>query len=667
MINSRLALASTWLMCSPLLAATQAVATAPSSDIPERREFPVNENVSPCENFYEYACSTAVSKFKLRDDRSSHTFAFSDSRERLLERKKEFLKDLQKKLLAKEALPERSKNLATVYEACMNPDARKKEELAEVAKVLGEMKAIKTRQQFLDYLRTKRDGADTSFVDVGSSPNQDKPETLDFYFDVDMQTLPERSYYLKPEVAGDYSKVLEKFFTTIGDKKAKASAKAVLDLETAFAKVHPLPSEMRAIWSQRSNISKKDILAKYPSFELKTALDKVPDTANIRHFIPETYAFADKTLKTAKLEDLKAEYLYKALSPLMDDAYPDFFNAKYSFNQKHLGASPVRPVRDERCTQMVMGRFNKEVDAELLPLMFPDFPQDKFIALAEKVRASIIDGVKTNTWLSEESKKGAIEKMTKAKLQLVKPLNDEEWYFNPSATYSVDKPLANAQALDVALTARMYAELPLPRNRDRWGMGPLTVNAYYSPTDNKFVMPIGILQYPFYDPSLPVEVNLGAVGAVIGHELGHGIDDQGAKFDGDGKLRQWMAEKDVEQFRTRGKKFIDQFGQIGHNGELTLGENIGDLTGVTFAYRAAFPEGKGTVEQKKAFFLQYARLWCGVELPKYSEQMLKTDPHSRGFARVNQQVKNQPAFAEAFSCKAADPMVLKAEDLVKIW
>ena len=100
---------------------------------------------------------------------------------------------------------------------------------------------------------------------------------------------------------------------------------------------------------------------------------------------------------------------------------------------------------------------------------------------------------------------------------------------------------------------------------------------------------------------------------------------------------------------------------------MTLGENIGDLTGVTFAYRAAFPEGKGTLEQKKAFFLQYARVWCGVELPKYSEQMLKTDPHSRGWARVNQQVKNQPAFAEAFSCKAGDAMVLKPEDQVHIW
>lgn len=666
---SRLTLTVPWLIGSQLIAATQPVATPPSSDIPDRRDFPVNQNISACENFYEHACSTAVSGFKLRDDRSTHTFSFSDSRERILERKKSFLKDLATKLQSKdkEALPERSKQLATVYAACMDPEARKKEELAEVKSVTDELAAIKSNQEFARFLASKRDASEPSFLEVGATANQDKPELYDFYFSTDMQSLPERSYYLKPEVTTDFSKVLEKFFVTIGDKKPVDSAKAVLKLETEFAKVHPLPSEMRAIWSTRSSISKKDILKKYPSFHLQEALSKVPDTANIRHFIPETFAFTEKTLKTAKLEDLKAAYAYQALAPLMDDAYPEFFDFRYAFQQKHLGASKVRPVREERCTQMVMGSYNKELDAELLPLMFPDFPQDKFIALAEKVRASIIDGVKTNTWLSEEGRKGAIEKMTKAKLQLVKPLNEEEWYFNPKVTVSVDKPIENSRALRKALTERMYTELKQERNRNRWYMGPLTVNAYYSSTDNKFVMPIGILQYPFYDPSLPVEVNLGAVGAVIGHELGHGIDDQGSKYDSEGKLRQWMTEKDVESFRGLGKKFVEQFNKIGHNGELTLGENIGDLTGVTFAYRAAFPDGKGTVDQKKAFFLQYARLWCGVELPKYSEQMLKTDPHSRGYARVNAQVKNQPAFAEVFGCKEGDAMVLKNEDRVTIW
>jgi putative endopeptidase len=655
-----------FLVASSVFAASSPV-PAPSSAIPDRRDFPVNPNVSPCENFYEYACSNVISSFKLRDDRSSHTFAFSDSRERILDKKKQFLKDLQTKAQAKEKLSERSQTLATVYGACMDPEARKKEEQDVVARVKGELAAIKTRDAFLNYLATQRDSARYSFVDIGSTANQDRPELYDFYFATGMMSLPERSYYLKPEVASDYQKTVEAFFKTVGEKNPAALAKTVVELETAYAKVYPLPAELREIFSRKSSISKADILKNYKTFRLASPLERVPEGTNIRHFVPETYAFVDKQLAKQDLDKLKALYLYQAVSPIMDDAYPEFFNTRFAFRQKHLGESKVRPDREERCTQMVMRSFSKELDAEVLPLMFPDFPEDKFIALAEKVRASIIQGVKENEWLTAEGKAGAIDKTSKAKLQLVKPRNDDEWYFNPTASFAADRPLDNMIKLDLALTERMYSELGTERNRDRWGMGPLTVNAYYSPSDNKFVMPIGILQYPFYDPSLPVEVNLGAVGAVIGHELGHGIDDQGAKYDAEGKLRQWMSDQDVKNFQARGRKFVEQFNQIGHNGELTLGENIGDLTGVTFAYNAAFPGGKGDAEKKKNFFLQYARVWCGIELPKLSEQLLKTDSHSRGWARVNQQVKNQPAFAETFACKQTDAMVLPKEDLVKIW
>jgi len=242
-----------------------------------------------------------------------------------------------------------------------------------------------------------------------------------------------------------------------------------------------------------------------------------------------------------------------------------------------------------------------------------------------------------------------------------------QWHFNPIVAYSPTEPITNYEKLGIAMQQRTLDELKTKRDSSIWDMGPLTVNAYYSSDDNKFVMPIGILQYPFYDPNLPLEVNLGSVGAVIGHELGHGIDDQGAQFDAEGRLKQWMTDNDVKNFKSRGHNFEKQFNRIGHNGKLTLGENIGDLTGVTFAYRAAFPDGKGTDEMKRAFFLQYARVWCGVMLPKQKEMRLKTDSHSLGWARVNQQMKNQPDFAKAFQCKAKDAMVLPEKDIVRIW
>ncbi|RZA22670.1 MAG: M13 family peptidase [Proteobacteria bacterium] len=655
-------------LCLPVFNAAHAEDKATSA-IPDRREFPVNEAVNPCDNFYEYACSKVNASFKLRDDRSSHTFSFSDSHERLLEKKKTYLKEIAEKKSGKQSLSPRSDSLATVYSACMNPDAHKTEELARVQGLKDELAAIKTNADFQKFLIRQNEIGRPSFIGGDSLVNLDNPEKLDFSIFANMTTLPERSYYLKKDVVKDYRSVLELFFATIGESKAvaKKNADVVIKHETAFAKIDPLPAEARELYTKRTSITKDKLLKTYPDLYLEPFLAKVPDDTLIRHMIPKSYAFLDKQLKSAKLDELKAVYLFQALNNLMDDAYPDFYKASFEFEKKHLGGPDSRPSRDERCTMMVMGRYEKEIDAEVLPLVFPNFPEEKFVALAESVRKSIIDGVKTNDWLSDDGKKGAIEKIQKATLQLVKPKTEEDWYFNPEVQYAADKPIGNAEKLSAAIHARSFAELKEKRNRMRWYMGPLTINAYYSAEDNQFVMPVGILQYPFYDPNLSEITNLGAVGAVIGHELGHGIDDQGAQMDADGKLRQWMSDKDVKNFQTRGKKFISQFDKAGHNGKLTLGENIGDLTGVTFAYRAAFPEGKGTVQQKKDFFTQYARVWCGVQRPKFTEQRLKTDPHSLGWARVNEQVKNQPAFAEAFSCKKGDKMVLDPKDIVKIW
>jgi putative endopeptidase len=208
-------------------------------------------------------------------------------------------------------------------------------------------------------------------------------------------------------------------------------------------------------------------------------------------------------------------------------------------------------------------------------------------------------------------------------------------------------------------------------NIHAWGMGPLTVNAYYDPTKNKFVMPIGILQYPFFVPEGDIIENLGAVGAVVGHELGHAIDDEGSKFNAEGKLKQWMTDDDVKKFKLRGEKMAEQFSKIGHNGQLTLGENVADLVGLTFAYNAAFPANlsikKENTEDKRKFFVAYARLWCDVMRDKRKEMQLKTDPHSLGYARINEQMKHQSGFQEAYSCKKGDKLYLDPKERIQIW
>lgn len=635
----------------------------PTSVIPERREFPVNPAVSPCTDFFEHACSEAIAGFELREDRSKHIFSFSDSHERVLEAKKKFLASLP----GMRRLSPRAQSLANIYSACMNDKASAVEERETVDRIKKEVASIPDRAAFQKFLTSKMLETEYSFIDWGNASNLDDSDWEDIYFLSDVLSLPEKSYYQKKDIVADLEKLARETFSAAGVDKPAERAKWVIAFEKEAAKSFPTPAELREVFNSKTEISREKMLKTLPTFQLATFFSEIPARTKIRDLTPKNFAWLETALAKKDLETLKSVYLFHSLPSYMDDAYPEYFKKAFEFNRKHLGGPNVRPVRQERCTMYVMDKFTKEIDAELLPTLFPGFAEAKLVALVEKVRASIIRGIQSNDWLSDKSKKAAVHKIEVAHLQLVKPRTDAEWDFNPSATYSTEKRYANNRLLAKNLQEKAIRELAQKRDRSRWEMGPLTVNAYYSPSDNKFVMPIGILQYPFYDAALPDAMNLGAVGMVVGHELGHGIDDHGARYDEMGRMIQWMDDKDVKEFISRGKRLVKLFDKAGQNGPLTLGENIGDLVGLTFAFNAAFPDGKGTVEEKKNFFLQYARAWCGVIRPKFKEMLIKTDPHALMFARVNEQVKHQPAFQEAFGCKAGDKMVLPAKERVRIW
>jgi putative endopeptidase len=658
---------------SPMLCAENSVRSVgeskvvKSSEIPDKREYPVNPSIDPCVNFYEYACSPVINSFKLREDRSSHTFSAIDASERLLEFKKKYFVNLTQKTPESEMEEE----VKTYYLACMDKQSSQREEKAFVEQIKKELEQVKTRQEFVDMVaKNITNPARLSFVNFDAdTPNLDRPVYNDLLFVTSLMSLPEKSYYEKEELTKDLKELIEQFFVAIGGDSPKQQAGWVFDFERGLAQEYPDPPEVIERIYSRTEIKKEELIKDYPSLKLEKFLFGIPKHTIIRNIIGNnTMGFLDKKLQTASLGELKSVFLYFQLKSIMDDAYPDLFNRRFEFRKKYFGGPSKRPNRQERCTRVVMSNFDKEVDFILLPKIFPDFPKGKFVKSIEKIRTALINQLSSNTWLSESAKKEAIRKIKKAKLALVSPNNEEEWDFNPRATYAIDSPIANSHKLSGLLMDKQLKELTGPVNTNRWLMGPLTVNAYYMPFYNQFVFPIGILQYPFYDVNEPEEVNFGAIGAIIGHELGHAIDNHGNSFDADGVFRSWMLGEDKEIFKIRAQPLVKQFNNIGHNGEFTLGENIGDLVGLSTGYHAAFPEGKNkSQELKKRFFLQYARLWCEVEREGATKMRLKTDPHSLGYARVNEQMKHQKCFKEAYNCKANDPMVLPEDEIVEIW
>lgn len=642
--------------------------SAKASEIPEKRDFKLSTEVSPCDDFHQYVCGDVEKNFTLREDRSAHTFAFDDSDERILEKKKSFFKNIDQE----KKLPPRAFQMKAYYKACMNPKSAANEERSLVQQLVSDMKKIKTIKDYIDLNKTNMTNEKWSFVGYDLSPNIDDPKIYDVTFDLGFMFLPEHSYYENEELISAFRDLMAEFFNTIyPNEKAddhKKRAQAIIDFEKKFKATYPMPADFRKRYTEPRYVTREEFFKKTSAIGLEQFFQKhVPASTLVRDFIPESFEFVQKELTQENLQVLKDMYVYRSARGFMDDAYPELFKKRLAFSHKFLGGAPTRPDRQERCTMSVMGAFNRELDQEMLPRLFPNFPKQKMIDVTTKIRASILDGIQKNTWLSPESKKGALEKIEKAKLQIIQPTTDKEWDFKPIQSYSAEKPYANGKKLTLLGHQRALKKLKEGVNQEAWGMGPLTVNAYYSPDKNKFVMPIGILQYPFFVPEGDVVENLGAVGAVVGHELGHSIDDEGSKFNSDGKLKQWMSDADIQKFKSRGEKMITQFNKIGHNGELTLGENVADLVGLGFGYNAAFPENKGSVEDKKKFFVAYARLWCGVAREKTKEMWLKTDPHSLGFARINEQVKHQPGFYEAFQCTSKNKLFLAPKERIQIW
>lgn len=649
-----------------LKAVTKKTNRNPSS-IPDKREFPLDQTINPCDDFHKYVCNQVESSFTLREDRSSHTFAFDDSNERILEAKKNFFKNIDQE----NHLNPRALQIVNFYNACMNPKTSSDDERANINHLILETQKIKNLKQLIQLSHSNLSRGKYSFVAFDSVQNISDPNKYDAFVAVNLMKLPDHSYYDNPELMSDYKNLIISFFKIIDprldEKTAEAKAQAMINLEIAFKDIYPKSAIRRQRWSEKREMEKAKFKMEYPNLAFDSMLNLIPDKLSLRVPIPEGLAFFNSILDEKNFQTLKDIYLYRAGSSMMDDAYPEFFNQQFEFSKKYFGGPDKRPERQERCTKLVMQSFTKELDEVMLPRLFPEFPEKKLLDLAAQIRSSILKGLEKNQWLSPEAKAEAIQKMTMAKLQLMKPKTEKEWDFNPILNYSKTKRIENSQKLEMALFKKTMKEITEPVNHDAWHMGPLTVNAYYDPSENKFVMPMGILQYPFFNQEGSLIENLGAVGAVMGHELGHGIDDQGSKFDESGKLRQWMTSQDLAQFSSRSQKLVDQFNRAGHNGALTLGENVADLVGLTFAYQAAFPDGKGNLTDKQNLFISYARVWCNVKRPKYEERLLKTDPHAMGWARINEQVKHQPGFSEAFSCKAGDKLSLLPEDRVVIW
>jgi putative endopeptidase len=363
-----------------------------------------------------------------------------------------------------------------------------------------------------------------------------------------------------------------------------------------------------------------------------------------------------------------------ALPWLGEQAYAEAF----SFTSRLTGQKVPQP-RWKRASAVVDGSMGEALGKAYVETEFPPASKARMVEMVNNLRAALKERIETRPWMSDATKKQALVKLAAVLQKIGYP---DKWRdYSALRIDPKESAIANLRRVQELEQKRALDRIGRRVDRNEWGMTTPTVNAYYNPPTNEICFPAGILQRPMFDPDRDDAVNYGAIGAVIGHELTHGFDDEGRKYDARGNLKDWWTAEDGARFEERSRKLVDQYdGYLGvdtlHvNGRLTLGENIGDVGGLTVAYDAwrLSLEGKPaprpvdgfTPEQR--FFLGYAETWRRVYRPETLRLMVQTDPHSPNVWRVDGVVANLPEFARAFGCKAGDPMVLDPDKRADIW
>ncbi|MBV1774095.1 M13 family metallopeptidase [Burkholderiaceae bacterium DAT-1] len=579
-----------------------------------------------------------------------------------------------------------SKLIHALFQSYMNEDAIKAAGLKPVAPYLDQIKAVKDLNGLSDLLGTLQTlPVSTPF---GMGVSQDPKDATRYLTGADQSGLglPDRDYYLKKDASyakarDAYVAYLTTLFKLAGDKDAKAAARAktVMAFEMKLAKAQWSRVEMRDPQKTYNKMSIAELGKLAPAFDWKRLLNKAELSAATEINIgePSYFKAVSKLAKSTPIsvwhDYLTARFL-DSTAPLLT---PEFVAASFEFHGKTLSGQKEEKARWKRAVAFVESNAGEALGSRYVAKYFPPeykARMEELVANLMKAYSSSIDGL---TWMSPETKAKAHEKLDHYMVKIGYPA---KWRDYAGLDAKADDLFGNAIRGAQFGWRFNVGHLGKPVDRAEWGMTPQTVNAYYNPSLNEIVFPAAILQPPFFDPNADDAVNYGGIGAVIGHEISHGFDDQGAQFDAYGNLKNWWKDEDQKAFQALTTKLVNQYNGYEAlpgkfvNGQLTLGENIADLSGLQIAnkgYQLSLngkeaPVIDGMTGQQR-FFIGFAQVWRGKMREAALLQRLTTDPHSPGQFRADGASINSDAFHAAFGVKPGDKMYKAPEERIRIW
>lgn len=669
------------LIAACLLAAMSAGAQSQVSGIDKKN---MDLSVKPGTDFYQYAAGGWLKSHPL-DAEHTNNGAFTDLYEENQKRIQELILEYASKPQKQGTLEQK---IGTLYNMLMDSVRLNREGWEPLKPTLARIAAIKTNKEYqLVTAELDRRGENTMMYGIGVGADMRNASmnivsvgqgglglgTRDYYLNNDPQTL---------KVREAYKTYLKNLFKMVGNDEATATKKvdAIMAIETRIAKVSYSKVQLRDIDKNYHKMSYNDLVLNFPGIDwgnvfLQTGFPPF-DTVDVGQ--PEPIHEVEKILADTNLDDLKAYAEIKVISGATSQLSDAFRAESFKFSSVLSGAQQDRP-RWKRAVATVSNVFGEAIGKLYVEKYFPESSKQRMIELVKNLQEALAQRIQEATWMSAATKAQAKDKLDNFIVKIGYP---DKWR-DYSGLQINDKLSLYANMQNVSeffLQDELSRKVNKPVDKMEWGMTPQTINAYYNPTTNEICFPAAILQPPFFDPNADDAVNYGGIGAVIGHEMSHGFDDQGSQFDKTGNQRDWWTAQDKKNFQERSKVLVDHFGKVEVvngkkvNGQLTLGENIGDNGGLNIAFRALQNSMKKkplktldgfTPEQR--FFLSWARVWAGNARPEYLEYLITVDPHSPNMARVNAALPEIDAWYDAFKIKKGDKLFIPANKRAHIW
>jgi len=639
----------------------------------------IDHTVSPCDNFYQFACGSWINKNPIPPDRGRWT-RFDVLTELNLEKLGAILET------AAAGSDPATRKIGDFYASCMDEAAIEAKGLAALAPELARIDAVIGPADLAALIARQHENGVRAFFAFRST--EDNADATKVIAEIDQGGLglPDRDYYVRLDAASaelrqKYRRHVANMFELLGEpaNMADTHADLVLAIEIELARASLDRVKRRDPKNLDHKLSRAELTALAPRFSwdvyFAAAGQGGIDSLNVSW--PEFFKGFDGVLVGYEIPVLKIYLRWHLVNRVAQWLPQAFVAERFAFQGRVLtGAQEDRP-RWKRCVQQINWLMGEDLARAYVAEAFPPQTKDDTVAMIRTIEAAFAEHIAGLDWMTPETKTKALAKLSAIANKVGYP---DKWRDYSTLEIMRGDALGNALRAEGFEFHRRLAKIGKPVDRSEWNIPPPVVNAYYNPRTNDINFPAGILQPPFYDPKLDAAANYGAIGSVMGHEMTHGFDDQGRKYDGDGNLRDWWTAADAAAYDQRAACLVNQYGSftaVGDlkvNGRLTLGENIADAGGMHLAYAALEKMLNGTapppidgLTAPQRFFVAHAQAWCGNASEQEKRRRALTDPHSPNEFRVNGVVINEPAFSRAFACPAGAPMAPPPETRCRGW